>query len=82
MVAHVIWEAVTDAILPTAKADPWEDGGMTSPKRPDDTPRNPWKRKMGVEFSGLEGPSDFLIAVVALALFIGVAMVIAFVAFG
>jgi hypothetical protein len=45
-------------------------------------PRNPWKRKMGVEFSGLEAPRDFLVAILALVGLVLVAMVIAFVAFG
>ncbi len=37
---------------------------------------------MGVEFSGLEGPRDFLIAISIGAAFVIVALVIAFLAFG
>ena len=55
---------------------------MASPKQPDGTERHSSNRKMGVEFSGLEGVRDFLVAFLFLAILIGVAMVIAFVAFG
>lgn len=44
--------------------------------------RNSSKRKMGPEFSGLEGPRDFLVGILFLVVLILVAMVIAFVAFG
>jgi hypothetical protein len=56
--------------------------GMASPKQPDGTGRHSSNRKMGVEFSGLEGVRDFLVAFLFLAILMGVAMVIAFVAFG
>jgi len=44
--------------------------------------RDHWKRKMGVEFSGLERSRDFLVAFAFVAVLFVVAMVIAFVAFG
>lgn len=52
---------------------------MTGHRRPS---RNSWKSKMGVEFSGLERPSDFWIAIAIFVAFVTIAMVIAFVAFG
>ena len=45
-------------------------------------PSDPWKKKVGVEFSGLENRHDFWVALVIGAAFIITAMVIAFVAFG
>ena len=44
--------------------------------------RNPWKRKMGVEFSGLQGPRDFLVGLLFVVLLVGAGMVIAFLSFG
>ena len=55
---------------------------MSRKNPPSGEPRDAWKRKMGPEFSGLERTRDFLVALAALAIFIGVAMVIAFIAFG
>ncbi len=54
---------------------------MSHEQRPDE-PREPWKRKMGAEFSGLERPRDFLVAFLAVAVLITIALVIAYVAFG
>ena len=45
-------------------------------------PSEPWKRKMGVGFSGLERPRDFLIAILFGVAFVLVAMLLAFVAYG
>ena len=45
-------------------------------------PRNPWKRKMGPEFSGFERTRDFLVAIGFVAALIGVGMVIAYLSFG
>lgn len=44
-------------------------------------PKDPWKRKMGVGFSGLEHFRDFLVAFVFIVVLVGVAMVIAYIAF-
>ena len=55
---------------------------MSRKNPPSGEPRDAWKRKMGPEFSGLERTRDFLVALAALVIFIGVAMVIAFIAFG
>ena len=44
--------------------------------------QNSWKKKMGVELSGLEGTRDFLVALGFVLVMITVAMVIAFVMFG
>lgn len=53
---------------------------MARSKRPAD--EQSWKRKIGVELSGLERPRDFVIAFAFLIGFILVAAVIAFVMFG
>ena len=45
-------------------------------------PRNAWKKKMGPEFSGFERTHDFLIAILAVAILVGLGMVIAFLSFG
>lgn len=37
---------------------------------------------MGAEFSGLEKPRDFLVALVIALVFVAIALLIAFVAFG
>lgn len=42
----------------------------------------PWKKKMGTEFSGLENTRDFLVAIAIVLVFVAIAGVIAFVAFG
>jgi hypothetical protein len=55
---------------------------MSRKHPPSGEPRDAWKNKMGPEFSGFERTRDFLVALLALAILIGVAMVIAFVAFG
>jgi hypothetical protein len=55
---------------------------VASPKPPAGKPSESWKRKIGVEFSGLERPRDFVIAFAFLIAFILVAAVIAFVMFG
>lgn len=55
---------------------------MESRKRSSEEPSESWKSKMGVEFSGLERPRDFLVALAVLAVFVLIAMAIAFVAFG
>ena len=55
---------------------------MTSRKRVPDPRRASWKKKMGVELSGLERPRDFLVAFLFLAVFLAVAAVIAYVNFG
>ena len=52
------------------------------PTQPDRDRAQSWKGKMGVEFSGLERPRDFLFAFAFLMLFVAVAAVIAFIAFG
>ncbi|NNC92352.1 MAG: hypothetical protein HKN80_07635 [Acidimicrobiia bacterium] len=54
---------------------------MADPKKRDIW-RHSSKEKMGPEFSGLEGPRDFLVGILFLVLLIVVAMVIAFVMFG
>ena len=41
-----------------------------------------WKRKMGVEFSGLERPRDFWYAIAFIVGFIAISAVVAFVVFG
>lgn len=51
-------------------------GGGSRPK-----PRSPWKRKMGPEFSGLERPRDFLVAFTFVAILLGTAALLAFLAF-
>lgn len=53
------------------------DQGRTRPQ-----PTEPWKRKMGVEFSGLENTRDFIVALGCFALLVAVAAAVAFVAFG
>lgn len=55
---------------------------MASPKPPAGKPSESWKRKIGVELSGLERPRDFAIAFAFLFGFVLVAAVIAFVLFG
>ena len=45
-------------------------------------PRDPWKRKMGPEFSGFERTRDFLVAIGFVAALIGAGMVIAYLSFG
>ena len=55
---------------------------MNSRKSSSGTPKDPWKRKMGVGFSGLEHIRDFLVAFVFIVVLVGVAMMIAFIAFG
>ena len=45
-------------------------------------PRDTWKRKMGPEFSGFERSRDFLVAIVAVGILIGLGMLIAFLSFG
>lgn len=44
--------------------------------------RDPWRRKMGAEFSGLEHARDFIVAFIFIAILVLVAMVIAYIAFG
>ena len=55
---------------------------MSSRKSDSGQPRDPWKRKMGVEFSGLSRIRDFLVAFLIVAVFVGIGMVIAFIRFG
>lgn len=55
---------------------------MRSEKRRSGLPRDPWKRKMGPEFSGLERPSDFLAAIAIIAAIVIVGLVIAWLASG
>lgn len=50
-------------------------------KRSEGKPREPWKRKMGTEFSGLERTRDFVIAIAVWVVIVVIAMVIAFFAF-
>jgi hypothetical protein len=54
--------------------------GVTEPSEPDE--RQHWKKKIGVEFSGLERPRDFAIAFAFLLGFILLAAAIAWVVFG
>jgi len=52
-----------------------------SDEQPNPEERDAWKQKMGVEFSGLERSRDFLVAFVFFAVFVIIAMVIAFLMF-
>lgn len=45
-------------------------------------PTEPWKRKMGVEFSGLERSRDFMVAIAFFGGIGAVAAIAAFLAFG
>jgi hypothetical protein len=56
-----------------------EERSMTGRTRPRD---DSWKSKMGVEFSGLENATDFMVAVGIGVTFVILAMVIAYLAFG
>lgn len=69
------------ALVGQAKGRPndHDETAMTDDER---RPRDSWKRKMGVEFSGLERSRDFLVAFLFFAVFVIIAMVIAFIAFG
>lgn len=49
---------------------------------PGGPPRDPWKKRMGVEFSGLEATRDFFVALGFLAILIISGMLIAYFAFG
>lgn len=51
-------------------------------EQPNPKERDSWKRRMGVEFSGLERSRDFLVAFVFFVVFVIIAMVIAFIMFG
>jgi hypothetical protein len=55
---------------------------VTNQEPPSDPDRASWKRKIGVELSGLERPRDFLVAFLFLVAFVAVAATIAYVAFG
>lgn len=51
-------------------------------RRSADVDSDSWKKRIGVEFSGLERPRDFLVAFAFLVGFVMVAAVIAWIAFG
>lgn len=55
---------------------------MTNQEPPSGPDRASWKRKMGVELSGLERPRDFWVAFLFLVAFLAVAAAISYVAFG
>ena len=55
---------------------------MERPRTPSGDPSDSWKRRIGAELSGLERPRDFLVAFIFLVVFILVAAVIAWIAFG
>lgn len=55
---------------------------MARPRTPSGDPSDSWKRRIGAELSGLERPRDFLIAFAFLIVFVLVAAVIAWIAFG
>ena len=44
--------------------------------------RQLWKKRMGVEFSGLERPRQFLGAILGAAVFVAIALIIAWISFG
>ena len=51
-------------------------------KKDSGKPRDQWKKKMGPEFSGFERSHDFLVAIVAVAILIGLGGLIAYLSFG
>ena len=55
---------------------------MKREKQQTEPVRDSWKRKMGVEFSGLERGRDFLIAFLFLAVFLAIAAIISYSMFG
>ena len=57
-------------------------GHMTEPKEHDRGRSDSWKKKIGVEFSGLERPRDFAVAFAFLAGFVLLAAAIAWIVFG
>ena len=54
---------------------------MKNSESRENTPGQSWKPKMGTEFSGLERPGDFIIAIAVWIGIVLIAMVIAFLAF-
>lgn len=55
---------------------------VDSDKQPDRSRDDSWKRKMGVEFSGLERFRDYVVAFAFALVFVAIAGIIAYVAFG
>ena len=55
---------------------------MSKKDRISTKPRDTWKNRIGVEFSGLERTRDFLIGIAFFVVLVVVAMLIAFFAFG